>query len=76
MPMFCNSAQIAENIQIIAKTQHIVVQDMLLALHIGKNKLAEMKRGAYPRIDTLARIAEYLGCTVNDLIYRGDDSPK
>lgn len=75
-------AEIAENIKAAAKTQNIVVKSLLETQHIGRNLLNEMQKGRYPRIDTLAKIAAGLGCTVDALIYRstepeqaGDDQP-
>lgn len=75
-------AEIAENIKTAAKAQHIAVIDLLETQHIGRNLLNEMQKGRYPRIDTLAKIAAGLGCTVDALIYRsaepeqaGDDQP-
>ena len=62
--------EIAENIKNLAKTQHIVVKDMLDILDIGKNSIYTMRAGSYPRADTLAKIAAYLHTSVDALIYR------
>lgn len=71
MTIFCTSAEIAANIRERAKAQNIAVTIMLNTLHIGENRLRDMEiRGTFPRIDTLAKIAEFLGCTVNNLIYK------
>ena len=43
---------------------------MFSTLNIGVNLLRDMRKGSYPRIDTLYKIANYLGCTVNDLVYK------
>lgn len=63
------SAEIAENIKKQAKAQHIVIKSLLESQHIGRNIINEMYKGRYPRIDTIARIAAGLGCTVDALIY-------
>ena len=61
---------IADNIRERAKTQHIVLKDMLTTLHINKNTIATMRGGHYPRIDTLDKIAKFLGCSIESLIYK------
>ena len=67
---FCTPEEIAQNIKIytiyIGKTQ----KEMLETLHIDINIIPAIRRGRYPRIDTLYKIANYLGCTVNDLVYK------
>lgn len=80
MCILLEPAEIAANIRRRAKTQNVAVTILLQAQHIGVNRLREMEtQGRYPRIDTMAKIAAYLGCTVDALIYRtepeqaGDD---
>ena len=66
----CTPAEIAGNICAYTICCGTNVTTMLKTLHISKNLISEMNSGRYPRIDTLYKIANYLGCTVNDLVYK------
>lgn len=73
MCILLEPTEIAANIRRRAKAQNVAVTILLQAQHIGVNRLREMEtQGRYPRIDTMAKIAAGLGCTVNDLIYKDD----
>ena len=66
----CNAGEIAENIRSRTISCGKTQKEMCETLHIGINTLGAMRRGHYPRIDTLLKIADFLGCTVNDLVYK------
>lgn len=67
---FCTPAEIAQNIKIYTIYSGKTQKEMFSTLNIGVNLLRDMRKGSYPRIDTLYKIANYLGCTVNDLVYK------
>ena len=66
----CTSSEIANNIREYTICCGASVANVLKTLHISKNLISEMDAGRYPRIDTLLKIADFLGCTVNDLVYK------
>ena len=69
-----NSQEIAETIKSLAKSKKIATGQMLLECGLNKNALSTMQSGCYfPRIDSLARIADYLGCSVDYLLGRTDN---
>ena len=60
-----NSQEIATTIKQLTKTQNISVGKLLLDCELSKNTLSSMQAGGYlPRLETIARIAEYLNCSV------------
>lgn len=67
------SGIVAENIKKTAKAANIQLKDMLLALHLNKNTLSNMYNGSMLKGDSLARIADYLGCSVDYLLGRTDN---
>ena len=69
-----NSANIAERIKTVAKSKGIPVKKMLEDIGLGYNTMANM-RTSMPKADNLAKIADYLGCSVDYLMGRGDESP-
>lgn len=83
MYILLSPAEIAENVKKTAKAQNIAVIDLLRSQHIAVNTVQKMAAyGLWPRLDTMAKIAAGLGCTVDALIYRstepeqaGDDQP-
>ena len=64
------SAIIAENIKKTAKAIDIQLKDMLSELDLNKNTLSSMYRGSMIKADSLARIADYLDCSVDSLLGR------
>ena len=66
------SGIIAENIKKTAKAKNIQLKDMLLELQLNKNTLSNMYNGSMLRGDSLARIADYLDCSVDYLLGRTD----
>lgn len=64
-----NSAQIAQNIKSTAKSKKIALSKLLSDLNINKNLIYSMNtRGSMPALDTLNRIADYLGVSTEFLI--------
>ena len=67
-----NSQSIANRIKDLAKNENITIKIMLSDLDLGINALSSMK-SSFPKSDTLARIADYLGCSVDYLLGRPTD---
>ena len=64
-----NSQQTAEIIKAKAKEKDISISKMLLDCELNKNSLYTMQsNGFFPRVETLAKIAEYLDCSVDYLL--------
>ena len=66
------SSKVAEAIKSRAKATGIQLKDMLLVLHLNKNTLSNMYNGSMLKGDSLARIADYLDCSVDYLLGRTD----
>ncbi len=65
------SAEIAERIKLTAKGKKITIKDMLDKCGLSKNALSSMlSGGSMPKSDNLAKIAEYLDCSVDYLLGR------
>ncbi len=67
------SANIAEIIKKTAKSSNIQLKEMLLELGLNKNTLSNMYNGSMLKSDSLARIADYLDCSVDYLLGRTDN---
>lgn len=69
-----NTAQeIANLIKGVAKANAISTTKMLEDCQLNKNTLSSMQsRGSMPKADSLAKIADYLGCSVDYLLGRTD----
>lgn len=68
------STEIAERIKLTAKAKQITVKDMLVACALNKNALFTMASGgSMPKADNLAKIAEYLDCSLDYLMGRTDN---
>jgi DNA-binding Xre family transcriptional regulator len=67
-----NSPDVAIKIKITCKERNVVVKDMLVALNMGSNTLSHMRHGKAVSFDKLARIADYLDCSVDYLLGRTD----
>ena len=67
------SAIVAENIKKVAKSTGIQLKDMLHELQLNKNTLSTMYKGSMLKADSLARIADYLGCSVDYLLGRTEN---
>lgn len=66
-----NSANVAERIKKLAKTRNVSVKQLLLDVGLGFNTMANMKT-SMPKADNLAKIADYLDCSVDYLLGRTD----
>ena len=70
------SANTAERIKMLAKSKGIVIKDMLEECELGKNTLSSMlSRGSWLQANNLAKIADYLGCSVDYLLGRTEKIP-
>ena len=64
-----NTVQIAKNIKNTAKGKNITMTKLLNDLQINKSLIYQMTtRGSMPALDTLNRIADYLGVSTEFLI--------
>ena len=64
---------IAENIKQVAKSSNIQLKIMLKELQLNKNTLSSMYNGSMIKSDSLAKIADYLDCSVDYLLGRTDN---
>ncbi len=67
-----DSHNIATAIKEIAKLKNIVIKTMLSDLNLGSNTMSAMYHGKMLASDSLARIADYLDCSVDYLLGRTD----
>lgn len=67
------SLNIAELIKKRAKQQGIAIKDMLANLNLGSNTMSNMRHNRMIAADSLARIADYLDCSVDYLLGRTDN---
>ncbi len=68
------AADIAMRIKSIAKSKKIAIKDLLKACDLSKNALSSMlSGGSTPKSENLARIADYLDCSVDYLLGRTDN---
>ena len=67
------STKVAETIKKTAKSQNIQLKEMLMELDLNKNTLSNMYNGSMLKGDSLARIADYLDCSVDYLLGRTDN---
>lgn len=75
MGVLLSPQEIADAITERCTAQKISAVAMCRACGVAVNTVSNIRvRGSYPRCDTLFNIAEYLGCTVNDLLYRPEKS--
>ena len=65
------SADVAERIKEMAKQRNIPVKKLLNDVGMGFNTMSNMKN-SMPKADNLAKIADYLGCSVDYLLGRTD----
>ena len=69
-----NSQEVATTIKTLAKSKKITIGKMLSDCDLSKNALSTMQSGGYlPRTETLAKIADYLDCSVDYLLGRTDN---
>lgn len=65
--------QISKRIKTLAKSNGVTIGAMLNACGLGENTLSHMNHGSVPKSDTLAKIADYLDCSVDYLLGRTDE---
>lgn len=69
-----NAQQTAERIKKQAKSKNILIKDMLNECELSKNALSSMiSRGSWLQANNIARIADYLSCSVDYLLGRTDE---
>lgn len=66
-----NSNNVAELIKATAKAKGISIKQLLIDVGLGKNTMSNFKT-SMPKADNLARIADYLDCSVDYLLGRTD----
>ena len=66
-----NSIDVAARIKLISKSKKIVLRQMFNDIGMGFNTMANMKT-SMPKADTIAKIADYLDCSVDYLLGRTD----
>lgn len=72
-----NSQEIASKIKEVAKAKNITLGKMLTDCNLSKNALSSMQSGGFlPRKETLTKIADYLGCSVDYLLGRDQEQEK
>lgn len=66
--------QIAENIKTKCKEKNISVSFLLRSCSVHSGFLYDLeKRDKTPKIDTLEKIADYLGCSIDYLVGRTEN---
>ncbi len=68
-----SSLNLAESIKTAAKERKVVLCTMLADLDLGSNTMSNMRHGRMISADSLARIADYLDCSVDYLLGRTDN---
>lgn len=68
-----NPANVVVQIKAVAKSKKIPIKDLLSSAELGTNTLSHMNHGKAIAFDSLARIADYLGCSVDYLLGRTDN---
>ena len=69
-----NSQEVANVIKSLAKSKKITIGKMLSDCSLSVNTLSSMQSGGYyPRLEAIAKIADYLDCSVDYLLGRTDN---
>lgn len=66
------SYNVSERIKEIAKIRNISIKQLLIDVGLGFNTMSNMKT-SMPKADNLAKIADYLNCSVDYLLGRTDN---
>jgi DNA-binding Xre family transcriptional regulator len=66
------SHNLATAIKTVATSKDIVIKTMLKELNLGSNTMSALYHGKSIAFDSLARIADYLDCSVDYLLGRTD----
>lgn len=68
-----SSVDVAKRINDQLKTKGLSQKEMLESCGLSKNAISSMiSRGSMLRADNIAKIADYIGCSVDYLLYRTD----
>ena len=67
------SPNIADCVKAMAKTQGVTIKTMLTDLELGSNTMSNMRHDRMIAADSLAKIADYLDCSVDYLLGRTDN---
>ena len=68
------SVEIAEKIKYLAKSKNIMIKTMLSECGLSKNAISSMlSGGSTPKSENLAKIADYLDCSIDYLMGRTDN---
>lgn len=67
-----SSTNVAERIKELAKIRGVSVKKLLEDVGLGFNTMSNMKT-SMPKADNLAKIADYLGCSVDYLLGRTEN---
>lgn len=68
-----NSQEVSNTIKSLAKSKKITIGKMLSDCSLSINTLSSMQSGGYyPRLEAIAKIADYLDCSVDYLLGRTD----
>ena len=67
-----NSQDVSETIKNVSKSKNITIKKLLEDVGLGFNTMSNMKT-SMPKADNLARIADYLDCSVDYLLGRTDN---
>lgn len=65
------SSKVADRIRLVAKMRNVTVKKMLKDINLGLNTMSNMKT-SMPKANNLAKIADYLNCSVDYLLGRTD----
>lgn len=68
-----NSPDVANRVKAYAKQRNKSLKDVLEACSLGSNTFSHMLHGRSLAFDSLARIADELGCSVDYLLGRTDN---
>ena len=64
------AVEIAQRIKCLAKEKNITIKDMLIEIKLNKNSINTLSNGSMIQCDSLAKIADYLDCSVDYLLGR------
>ena len=63
-----DSITLAENIKLQAKARNVQLKDMFAELGMSKGTLSNLRTGRMMAADSLARISDYLDCSMDFLM--------
>ncbi len=67
-----NSQDVAQSIKKMSKDKNITIKKLLEDVGLGFNTMSNMKT-SMPKADNLAKIADYLDCSLDYLLGRTDN---